>query len=86
MKIKKGNYKKIDGTSREVKLYVLLEKENTIEGIDLNKLTEQEQKDFIEFIIEYEVNLQNFIKKAYRTFKKDGFENIKEEYLKNEEQ
>ena len=58
--MKKFSYKKKDGEEREVNLFVLNESDTHMQGIDLSKLTEDEEKT----VKVYTVDLGSF----YETF------------------
>jgi hypothetical protein len=85
MEIYTGNYKKKNGEVRQTRLYSIKENEKYIEGIDLSKLDEKEQEDFIIFIQGYHKTLDKYIKKAYRSFIKENFENRRTEVIKESE-
>ncbi len=61
-------YEKKKGEITEYSLLVLDTNEKHKSGIDLKKLTEEEQKTVIEIQKKYEQDLNPFVKKAYRTF------------------
>ena len=72
MRIIEGTYRK-DTDERDVKLYVMDEKENSFAGIDLTKLNEEDQKVVKEAVDEFYTKLSPYVKTAYRIFTKTKF-------------
>jgi hypothetical protein len=81
MKITTGNYIKEDGSSREVKLLVLEKTQDSLKGIDITKLTDEEKEKLKKATDEYEKVISEVIKKSFRHFKVSGFLSIKEEVI-----
>lgn len=80
MKIKKFNYKKSEEVE-EKKVFSFNESEKYLEGIDINRLDENELKQFITIQNEYEEKIKPFVKKAFRKYLK---EKIQDDILKEE--
>ena len=74
---KKGN-----GEEKEYDVVVSGSGPDYLNGFDLNKLSEEEQKELIEIQKEYERKIQPYIKIAYRQFLKENvIENIEQEII-----
>lgn len=71
MKILEGIYFKQD-EKQKVKVVVLEKSNDSIKGINLLKLTEEEQKEFLDIVKDYEEKTKKFMK-AFRHYKKDKF-------------
>lgn len=80
MKVKNFNYKKND-EAEEKKVFIFNESEKYLEGIDLQKLNEEEQKQFIAIQSDYISKIEPFVKKAFRKYLKEKIEGdvLKEE-------
>ena len=61
-------YEKKEGEIKEHTLLVLDEKEKHRSGLDLILLTKEEVEEVIKIQKEYEVKMEPFVKKAYRSF------------------
>jgi hypothetical protein len=73
MKILSGNYKKKDGSSREVKLFILENKTDSFSGIDVSLLTESEKEILKKAHEEYWDKVSPLMKTSYRQFIKESF-------------
>lgn len=76
MEVYRGIYIKDSGEEREAEVYAIKDLPGKIEGIDLTKFTEEEKKEFIDFIKNYETKMTLYGKKAYRTFKRENFRKL----------
>jgi hypothetical protein len=76
MKVLKGVYIKED-SAKERSIYVLNNSDSII-GLDLTALTEDEINSLKLIVDSYNESLKPFVKKAFRNFKKANFESLNE--------
>ncbi len=82
MKIFEFNYEKKNGDKSERKVMSLHAADKWVDGIDVAKLTEEEEKELKTIQLDYEKKLKPFVTKAFRRFLKEGMTITHEETIK----
>lgn len=79
MKIREIKYTKNEKDITNRKVLVLNENTGFFDSIDLNKLTNEEQKELIDYYTLHEKKMKPFIEKGFRRFSKSKTKILKEE-------
>ncbi len=72
MTVQKFVYKNKKNEVKPYNLLVLSQTKTKMDGIDLNKLSIEDQKRVQEIQKQYETSMQEFYKKGYRIFNKEN--------------
>ena len=75
MKIKNFDYVKANGEEKKPELLIIHENKDLVEGIDLTKLSEDEQKSVKMIRYAYESRMKTFMK-AYRRYTKSNITKV----------
>lgn len=82
MKRIKFLYEKTNGEKNNYDLIVTNSTPEKFYGIDLNKLSEEEKNKVIEIQKDYELKIEQYVKKAFRQFNKEMIvEHIEQEII-----
>jgi len=81
MKVKRFNYKKNEEVEPK-RVFSFNESEKYLEGIDIDKLNDNELKQFIAIQSDYEEKIKPYVKKAFRKYLKEKIEDdiLKEDF------
>lgn len=82
MKVFDFDYEKKNGDKSERKVMSLSSNDKWIDGIDLEKLTDDEVKELKKVQLKYENDIRPFSKKGFRRFLKEGMTITHEETIK----
>ena len=75
-------YEKKDGSKSDRNVISLHSADKWVDGVDLTKLTDEEQTQMMAIQLQYEYQMKPYLKKGFRRFLKEGMTITHEETIK----